>query len=135
MVGVISIFVSARSQRLGDLAAGTLVVHEHREAAAAGATSLTRLITAAPAAPAPPPVPRICNLPADALSRLSMPDLAAIETFLERRLDMTLELRQTLAARLASSTATRMGIPPQPLSAETFLEEVAYSLRSRSWLR
>jgi hypothetical protein len=67
---------------------------------------------------------------------LNNADLHAIETFLERRLDMTLEVRQSLAARLAAATAVRMNVPlPSNTHPETFLEEVAYGMRSQGRLR
>jgi len=55
---------------------------------------------------------------------------------LERRLDMALDVRRSLAARLAASTAARMNIPgPAAMPPETFLEEVAYGVRSLGKLR
>jgi uncharacterized RDD family membrane protein YckC len=128
ITGVISIFVTSRNQRLGDLVAGTLVVHEGhaREPSTLGNT---RLFTeTALQAPVPP---RATSLPADALSRMTTADLEAIETFLERRLDMALDVRQSLALRLVASTAGRMNLPPPTAThPETFLEEVAYGMRS-----
>lgn len=133
VAGVVCIFVTRRSQRLGDLVAGTLVVHE---LAAEEHTSVghTRLFTQAPpqATTLPPPV----TLPADALGRIGAADLQAIETFLERRLDMTLELRQSLAQRVAAGTAARMHLPlPDSTHPESFLEEVVYGVRSLGKLR
>ncbi len=128
ITGVISIFVTSRHQRLGDLVAGTLVVHEGhaREPSSLGNT---RLFTQT--APQAAVAPRATSLPADALSRLTTADLQAIETFLERRLDMALEVRQALAVRLVASTAARMNTPPPAtMHPETFLEEVAYGVRS-----
>lgn len=127
-VGAISIFVTSRNQRLGDLVAGTLVVHEGQTHAL---TTLgnTRLFTET--APQPPAAPRISSIPADALSRLIVADLQAIDAFLERRLDMALDVRQSLAMRLIASTAARMNMtPPATMHPETFLEEVAYGMRS-----
>jgi uncharacterized RDD family membrane protein YckC len=133
IVGVISIFVTSRHQRLGDLVAGTLVVHEG-QLPASSTLGNTRLFTET--APQAPVAPRAISLPADALSRLTTTDLQAIETFLERRLDMALDVRQSLAVRLAASTAARMNIqPPAAIHPETFLEEVAYGVRSLGKLR
>lgn len=133
ITGVISIFVTSRHQRLGDLVAGTLVVHESqtRESSALGHT---RLFTQT--APQAPAAPRATSLPSDALSRLTAADLQAIEAFLERRLDMALEVRQSLALRLVASTAAQMNISaPAAMHPETFLEEVAYGVRSLGKLR
>lgn len=133
VVGTISIFVTSRNQRLGDLAAGTLVVHEGqaRDQISLGNTRLFTQI-----APQAAAAPRTTTLPADALSRLGAADLQAIETFLERRLDMALEVRQSLVTRLVASTAARMNLPPPAtMHPETFLEEVAYGVRSLGKLR
>ena len=131
--GTISIFVTSRNQRLGDLVAGTLVIHEAktRDQPSVGKTRLfTEIAQQAPAAP------RASTIPADALSRLNTADLHAIETFLERRLDMTLDVRQSLAARLAAATAVRLNVSlPSNTHPETFLEEVAYGMRSPNRLR
>jgi uncharacterized RDD family membrane protein YckC len=128
ITGVISIFVTSRNQRLGDLVAGTLVVHEG-QAREPSSLGNTRLFTQT--VPQAPVMSRETSLPADALSRLTTADLQAIETFLERRLDMALEVRQSLAVRLVASTAARMNTPPPTtMHPETFLEEVAYGVRS-----
>jgi uncharacterized RDD family membrane protein YckC len=128
IAGVISIFVTSRNQRLGDLVAGTLVVHES-QLPASSTLSNTRLFTET--APKVPLAPRPTSLPPDALSRLTTADLEAIETFLERRLDMALDVRHSLAVRLVASTAARMNISaPATMHPETFLEEVAYGVRS-----
>jgi uncharacterized RDD family membrane protein YckC len=133
VVGTISIFVTSRNQRLGDLVAGTLVVHEGQSRDQPSLAN-TRLFTQI--APQAPATPRAITIPADALSRLTTADLQAIETFLERRLDMTLEVRQSLAARLVASTTERMNVPPPgTMHPETLLEEVAYGMRSQGRLR
>jgi uncharacterized RDD family membrane protein YckC len=133
VVGTISIFTTSRNQRLGDLVAGTLVVHEGqmRDHSPLGNTRLFTQV-----APQIPAVPRASSIPADALSRLGTDDLQAIETFLERRLDMTLEVRQSLATRLVATTTARMHVSPSTtMHPETFLEEVAYGVRSLGKLR
>jgi uncharacterized RDD family membrane protein YckC len=133
VVGSISIFVTSRNQRLGDLVAGTLVVHEG-QSRDQPSLSTTRLFTEI--AQQAPATARVITMPADALSRLNMADLQAIETFLDRRLDMALDVRQSLATRLVASTAARMNLPVlSTMHPETFLEEVAYGMRSQRRLR
>jgi uncharacterized RDD family membrane protein YckC len=133
VVGSISIFLTHRNQRLGDLVAGTLVVHEG-QASVQAPLGNTRLFTQI--APQAAAIPRVSSIPADALRRLGEGDLQAIETFLERRLDMTLEVRQSLATRLVASTSARMHVlPSTTMHPETFLEEVAYGVRSLGRLR
>jgi hypothetical protein len=113
--------------------AGTLVVHEGQTRDQPALTS-TRLFTQI--AQQAPATSRAITIPADALSRLTTADLQAIETFLEKRLDMTLEVRQSLAARLVVSTTARMNVPPPgTMHPETFLEKVAYGMLSQGRLR
>ena len=131
-VGAVSIFATRRQQRLGDLTAGTLVVHERRVEEPIWSSSGVRTFTAAayeaytPAAVAA--VPR--TVPADAVARLGEQDLLAIESFLARRLDLPMDARATLAARLAERMAAKMEIElPPGISAETLLEELAATRR------
>jgi uncharacterized RDD family membrane protein YckC len=132
-VGTISVFITKRNQRLGDLVAGTLVVHEGQTRDASTLDNTRMFTQVAPQAPAVSPA---TTIPADALSRLSLADLQAIEAFLERRLDMALDVRHSLAARLVASTAARMNLPPPTnIHPETFLEEAAYGVRSLGKLR
>lgn len=134
VIGTISIFVTRRNQRLGDLVAGTLVVHEAQDRQPVE-TRHTRLFTQAAIVSTPTPA-RASTIPADALAHLGAADLQAIETFLERRLDISLEVRHALATRLVSSVSARMKFQPAPgMHPETFLEEVAYGMRSLGKLR
>jgi uncharacterized RDD family membrane protein YckC len=131
-VGAISIVATRRQQRLGDLAAGTLVVHERPVEEPIFSSGGTRTFTAAAYeayTPAPiAPAPR--TIPADAVARLTEADLQAIESFLARRLDLPLDARGALAARLAERMARRVEIDlPTEISVETFLEELAATRR------
>ena len=132
LVGAVSIFATRRQQRLGDLTAGTLVIHERKVEEPITSIGGTRTFTAA-AYEAYAPVtitaaPR--TLPADAVARLDKPDLLAIESFLARRLDLPLDARATLASRLAGRMAAKMQIEQPPgMSVETFLEELASTRR------
>lgn len=133
IIGLISMLVTKRQQRLGDLVAGTLVVHEQAADAPLAAIGGNRTFTASmyePASTTPLPL-RMNRIPADALSALTLEDLQALESYLARRLDVPLETRAKLAARLTemilSKTQTSV---PDSMSQETFLEEVASTLRS-----
>ncbi len=137
-VGVIAVFASRQHQRLGDLAAGTLVVRDREPEAAhsvnPGARTFTsQLFRANP--PAPEPV-SLVTLPAANVARLSPADLEVLEGFLSRRLDMPLEARQALAARIASAIRSKAGLELLPgSSVETFLEAVARDLRDIARMR
>jgi uncharacterized RDD family membrane protein YckC len=131
-VGIAAMFMSRRSQRLGDMVAGTLVVREREVEAPMWNESTPRTLTAAalaPNSPIPPPHLRVA-LPAPALAKLSPSDLEVLEGFFSRRLDMDLTTRSALANRIASALCAKSGltIPPE-ISVETFLEAVAHQFR------
>jgi uncharacterized RDD family membrane protein YckC len=134
VIGVISLFVTKRHQRLGDLAAGTIVVHEERRESSlwngTGARSFTASVFDAP------PVPQLrpgTGLPADAIARLTKADLEAIDNFLARRLDLPLDIRAALAAKLVVQVKGRMQVSgPILLSDETLLEGIERDARNSS---
>ena len=134
-VGVIAIFTTRRHQRLGDLAAGTLVVRDHLQEAPLWGDSGARTFTAqifAPSAPAPEPH-NTYSLSADGIARLSPADLEVLEGFFARRLDMSLPTRYALAERIASAIQAKSGLePPAGASVETFLEATARQLRDQA---
>jgi uncharacterized RDD family membrane protein YckC len=131
-VGVIAMFVTGQHQRLGDLAAGTLVVRDREEEAPLWGESGARTFTAqifAPVAPAPEPHTAF-SLPATGVAKLSAADLEVLEGFFARRLDMSLATRQAIAQRIASAIQSKSGLePPAGASVETFLEATARELR------
>ncbi len=131
-VGVISMFATKQHQRLGDLAAGTLVVRDREEEAPLWGESGARTFTAQSfSVSAPVPEPHLAvTLPASGIAKLSTDDLEVLEGFLSRRLDMSLATRYALAQRIASAIQAKSGLePPQGASVETFLEATARQLR------
>jgi uncharacterized RDD family membrane protein YckC len=135
-IGVISLFVTRRQQRLGDLISGTLVVHERPLETPLESIGSSRTFTLAAMSPGVAPAPRESKLPADAVARLTMADLQALEQYLARRLDVPTATREILANKIAQSITVKMNysIPPG-MKQETFLEEAAYALRSIPNLR
>jgi len=134
-VGVIAIFTTRQHQRLGDLAAGTLVVRDRVQDAPLWGESGARTFTA-PAfdrsAPAPEPH-NAYSLPTTGIAKLSSSDLEVLEGFFARRLDMSLETRHMLAERIAAAIQAKSGIePPAGASVETFLEATARQLRDQA---
>jgi uncharacterized RDD family membrane protein YckC len=131
--GLITMLCNKQSKRLGDLAAGTIVVHERsyeqplmRYAAtgAAAAQSYTPQAQAARAASE-------ALLPADAVAKLKGEDLHVIETYFDRVLDLSLATRAQLGERLATQMSAKMGIPrPAGMDAERMLELIAFRMRS-----
>jgi uncharacterized RDD family membrane protein YckC len=131
-VGVIAMFVTSQHQRLGDLAAGTLVVRDREEEAPLWGESGARTFTAQIfVSPTPAPEPHTAfSLPATGIAKLSAADLEVLEGFFSRRLDMSLPTRQALAKRIATAIQAKSGLEPPPgASVETFLEAAARQLR------
>ena len=137
-VGVITIFCTRQHQRLGDLAAGTLVVRDRVEETPLWGESGARTFTAqifAPSTPAPEPH-NAYSLPATGIARLSSTDLEVLEGFFARRLDLSLPTRQALAERIAAAIRAKSGLePPEGASVETFLEATARQLRDQARLQ
>lgn len=130
-VGTVAIFISRDHQRLGDLAAGTLVVRDRIEEAPAS-TESTRTFTAnlfTPTVPSPEPHAGFM-LDDHGIAKLTSADLQVLESFFARRLDMPLETRGALAQRIGAAIQAKSGLEPPPgVSTETFLEIAARQLR------
>jgi uncharacterized RDD family membrane protein YckC len=134
-VGLIAIFASRQHQRLGDLAAGTLVVRDCEQETPLWGESGARSFTAqifAPGAPAPEPH-MAYSLPSTGIARLSSTDLEVLEGFFARRLEMPLPTRHALAERIATAIRAKSGLEqPAGASVETFLEVTARQLRDQA---
>jgi uncharacterized RDD family membrane protein YckC len=134
-VGVVTMFVTRQHQRLGDLAAGTLVVRDREQESPLWAETGARTFTAAVFSPgsvtgtvAEPH--SSLTLPATGVARLSSSDLEVLEGFFSRRLDLPIATRQALAQRIATAIQAKSGLEPPPgVSVETFLEAAARDLR------
>jgi uncharacterized RDD family membrane protein YckC len=140
MVGAVSIFLTRDHQRLGDLAAGTLVVHERESLAAPSTGASTRTFTAGifDGAANPPASPRTASLELSqsAVQRLETADLEVLEGFFARRLDFSMETRAELAQRIAAAIHAKTGLEaPAGVSTETYLEELARQFRDLARMR
>lgn len=120
-IGAVTMLVSRRSQRLGDLAAGTIVVRDR---------------------PAPQPAQLRLTSPAASVDTagLSQRDYVLVRDFLQRRGTLAPEARAALAAKIAGALRRRVpgalpggGVPGGgfPGGDEAFLESIAASFRSR----
>lgn len=144
-VGVIAMFVTKQHQRLGDLAAGTLVVRDREpESLAWGESGANRVpnmgsrtFTAELFERAPIPEPHASVvLPAGGVGKLTSSDLVVLESFFSRRLDMNMATRETLAKRIAAAIQAKSGLEmPEGTSVETFLEATARQLRDQARLQ
>jgi len=133
-VGIVVMLCNRRNKRLGDFAAGTLVIHERAPEPPLWVGSAARTITAGTFAPAPPPTPAVdpnaVDLPADAVARLSADDLNVIDHFFARAIDIDIPRRRALAERLAQQMTAKMSIEMPPgVTPERLLESIARILR------
>jgi uncharacterized RDD family membrane protein YckC len=128
--GIVSILLTRRNQRLGDLAAGTIVVRERRGGRRAGEPGadpgLGRPAREAPAADsdgAGAGDRAVADTPAaHDLGGLSDEDVAAIRAFLDRRESLEGPARADVARRLAGALRPKVAGPFDHLSPERFLE-------------
>jgi len=126
-VGLVSVFISSRDQRLGDLVAGTVVVRE-REAQA----PTFEQVFSAPTSDAAlrrsfKPLPFRADL-----SPLSEREVEVVEAFLRRRWDMEEMPRQWMAWRVATPLLHKLrpDYDPAAFNYESFLEELLHRYRA-----
>jgi uncharacterized RDD family membrane protein YckC len=120
---ICSILATRRNQRLGDLAADTLVVREPR----APRRPRRRRRAAEPGAL--PPALRLAEWD---VSAITQEELAAIRSFLARRESFAPAARRGLARDLAARLGAKVAGPPPGLPAETLLEGIAAAKSARS---
>jgi uncharacterized RDD family membrane protein YckC len=143
-VGVIAVFATRQHQRLGDLAAGTLVVRDREQetplwagtgvptdrfssvgwgtgvptdrSSSVGWGTGTRTFTAPvfPQASAIQEPHLSVALSPSGIARLSATDLEVLEGFFARRLDLPLHTRQLLAQRIAEAIQAKSGLEIPP---------------------
>ena len=138
VVGVVAMFITRQHQRLGDLAAGTLVVRDREEESPLWGETGARTFTASTFASNAPPADSdaALPLPATGIAKLSPADLQVLEGFFARRLDMSIDTRQMLARRIAAAIQAKSGLePPEGVSVESFLEAAARQLRDVARMR
>ena len=112
-IGLVTMFLNDQSRRLGDLAAGTLVVRERRD---------VTLESLQPQAPRPRPSDHAtCDRPP-----LSQDDERLTQSFLARRHE--LRNRAALALRIATAIAEKHDLPPptSPREAEALLLQLVH---------
>lgn len=109
-IGIVSVFLTERSQRLGDLAAGTVVVHEQPLAA----HDFDNRVGA--------------SVGRYGAGRLTVEEIALIETFLRRRAELG-HVRELRGRQIAERIRGRLNVHSTE-GAEAFLEQVAAEYRA-----
>jgi uncharacterized RDD family membrane protein YckC len=120
-VGIITMLLNPRNRRLGDFVAGTIVVHDRKR-------EESQLFFNTPE--------RTEHNPFHA-ERLTAQEIALIETFLARRLDIPPDVRRQNGIRIAGMIADKLGIEPsaRPADNENFLELVVRQFRNTARFR
>ncbi len=118
LVAIVAVFLTKHNQRLGDLAAGTLVIREKQDAADV----------------VPFRAPE--QLPAEVaqwdVSAVTAADVAAVRQFLERRYGLSPDARARLARTLAERLHPAVAGPPSEVAPEWFLEQLVAAKAARS---
>jgi uncharacterized RDD family membrane protein YckC len=114
LVGIASILITGRNQRLGDLAAGTIVVRDRR--ALQPEMRMTRAI----------------EVPAWDTSAIRPEEIDTVASFLARRDQIDYGARQQLARELAARLRPRVGGSVTAESDEMFLERLVVAKRGAS---
>lgn len=125
-IGVITMFLNDRSRRLGDFAAGTLVVYDR------GTVSLDMLQRSQQnrqfLRPSSVILAQVADLPVD---RLDEEDIVLTESFLERH--YYLRNQAVLAKQLTDMLFRKMDLQPRPVLSSAvidFLEAIVYQSRA-----
>jgi uncharacterized RDD family membrane protein YckC len=127
LAGVITMLCNKQNKRLGDLAAGTLVVHESRDEQPLLPQHNAFLPVREAAEWKNPVVSGI--FAADAVAKLKAADLVVIDTFFARALDLDVEVRAAMALRIAQQMAVKMGVALPAGNPERALESIAVAMR------
>jgi uncharacterized RDD family membrane protein YckC len=122
-IGLISVFVNSRDQRVGDMVAGTVVVREREAEAPPFAQVFASPVSDPALRRSFKPVPFTANL-----NRLTDAEIQVVETFLRRRWDLADVPRQWMAWRVSLPILYKLR-PTYELATftyEGFLEELLH---------
>ncbi|MBZ5654782.1 MAG: RDD family protein [Acidobacteriia bacterium] len=119
-VGIVCMMLNSQNRRLGDYVAGTVVVHDKRT----GEVKPEWNTVAEPAATNPQ------------LASVASEELVLIETYLHRRVEMDLTLRDQVAYKIASRITEKTGLQRDPnQSLDDFLVASARQIRDTARFR
>jgi uncharacterized RDD family membrane protein YckC len=121
LVGMLAVLLTRNNQRLGDLAAGTLVVRERRHGVA-----LPHAMVASPSAVPPEADSALWDVAA-----VSAEDVATVRRFLDRRETLAPEARHRLAYDMATRLGPKVVGPPRQWQPEAFLEYLVAAKAAR----
>jgi uncharacterized RDD family membrane protein YckC len=127
-LGLISVFISSKDQRIGDMVAGTVVVREREAEAPAFAQVFATPVSDPALRRAFQPVLFTANLNA-----LTEPEIEVVETFLRRRWDIDDVPRQWMAWRVSMPLLFKLRpeYDRNTFTYEGFLEELIHRYREQ----
>ncbi len=120
--GLITMLISSQNKRVGDYAAGTVVVHEKPLQAVASIWNT--------------PTASAQSMSISSSTQITVDELQLVETFLERRGSLEPDVRWAMGRQIADRLGQRMGVSldARPNS-EKFLEAVAEQRRNMARFR
>ena len=114
LVGILTVLLTKNNQRLGDLAAGTIVIRERKQTTA---------------------LPQARSATDDAgpydVSAVSAEELATVRRFLDRRSTLAPDARERLAMEMATRLGPKVVGPPRQWEPEAFLEYLVAAKAAR----
>ena len=119
VVGMLCVLFTRNNQRLGDLAAGTIVVRERTQ----------RTAIQQPLPPSPSPVAEDGSL--WDVSAISAEEVATVRRFLDRRETLAPDARERLAHQMATRLGPKVVGPPRQWQPESFLEYLVAAKAAR----
>jgi uncharacterized RDD family membrane protein YckC len=119
-VGIVCMILNKQNRRLGDYVAGTVVVHDKRTEEVKPEWDMGTVAAA----------------PNPQLALVSSEELVLIETYLHRRAEMDLTLRDQVAFKIATRITGKTGLQRDPnQSLDDFLEAAARQIRDTARFR
>lgn len=136
LIGILAVIFNPQRKRLGDMVAGTLVIHCEELTEPSSFADRNRTITAglfASVGPVPAPTERTAYLPADAIARLGSGDQVVLDTFFARIPELDVATKEAIEQRLVSTLCAKMGVAiPEGASPRALLDFIAWELRNQS---
>lgn len=122
-VGLVSVFLSSRDQRAGDLVAGTVVVRERETEAPTFAEVFAAPVSDSALRRVLPPFPFVANL-----QSVTNKEIEVVEQYLRRRFDLPDTAREWMAWRVATPLLYKLRprYDEKQFKYESFLEELLH---------
>jgi uncharacterized RDD family membrane protein YckC len=139
LIGILAVLLHPQRKRLGDMVAGTLVIHAEELTEPSTLFDANRTFTAglfAPSAPDPALAERTSYFPASAIALLDSSDQVLLDTYFARIPELDITTKEAIERRILTTLCARMGlVPPEGPSPRALLDFIACELRNQSGLR